>query len=149
MVFRQCETAKEMREGPSKSVCRRRLQTASSCCDRKVMVVSVEEKASERCQVWTKKVSDERTNVSVENVLQMVSKLGSRFCSKISPGETCLLPGRHPAYSWHELGPGSFAERGNSPCDVKRKPYKCDPRRGKVSMHMEGADHPVVVMNLL
>jgi hypothetical protein len=69
-------------------------------------------------------MSDERTNESVENVLQMVSKLESRFYSKSSLGETCLLPKWHPAYSWHELDSGSFVERGNSSCDDKRKPYK-------------------------
>ena len=111
--------------------------------------MSGEEKASVRCQVGTKKVSDERTNGSVENVLQTVSKLEFRFYFKISLGATCLLPGRHPAYSWHELGLGSFAERGNSSCDGKRKPYKCDPRKGKVSMRTEGADHPVLVRNPL
>jgi hypothetical protein len=43
-------------------------------------------------QVRIEKVSDKLTNGSVENVDQTVSKLGSRFCSKISAGETCLLP---------------------------------------------------------
>jgi len=63
-------------------------------------------------------VSDKQTNVSVENVLKLTSKSGSRFCSEISLGETCLLPRWRPAYSWHELDLGSFVERGNSPCDV-------------------------------
>jgi hypothetical protein len=40
-------------------------------------------------------------------------------------------------------------ERGNSSCDVKRKPYKCGPRKGKVSMHMKGTDYPVVVLKSL
>src|SRR6266851_1439937 len=100
-------------------------------------------------QVWTKKVSDKRANGGVEKVLQGMSKLGSRFCSRISSVGTCLLAERHPAYSWHELGPGSFAERGNPSCDAKRKPYKCGPRRGKVSMRVKGADHPGVAMKML
>jgi hypothetical protein len=91
----------------------------------KATVVSVGEKAHVMRQVWTKKVSDKRTNGGVENVLQGMSKLGSRFCSRISSAGTCLLAERHPAYSWHELGSGSFAERGNPSCDAKRKPYKC------------------------
>jgi len=99
--------------------------------------------------VKTKKVSDKQTNGSVENVLQMVSKVESRFYSTSRRGATCLLPRRHPAYSWHELGAGSFAERGNSPGDAKRKPYKCSPRKGKVSRHAEGADSPVVARNFL
>ena len=97
----------------------------------------------------TKKVSDKQTNASVENVLQMVSKVESRFYSTSSRGGACLLPRRHPAYSWHELGLGSFTERGNSPGDGKRKPYKCSPRKGKVSRHAEGTDHPVVARNSL
>jgi hypothetical protein len=109
--------------------------------------VSGEEKAARSCQVKTKKMSDKQTNASVENVLQTVSKVGARFYSTSSRGATCLLPRRHPAYSWHELGLGSGVERGNSPCDEKRKPYKCSPRKGKVSMQAEGADSPVVVQN--
>jgi len=99
--------------------------------------------------VRTKKVSDKQTNGSVENVLQMVSKVESRFYSTSRRGATCLLPRRHPAYSWHELGLGFVVERGNSPRDGKRKPYKCSPRKGKVSRHAEGADSPVVVRNFL
>ena len=91
----------------------------------KATVVSVGEKAQVMRQVWTKKVSDKRTNGGVENVLQRMSKLGSRFCSRISSAGACLLAEWRPAYSWHELGPGFFAERGNSSCDAKRKPYKC------------------------
>ena len=125
---------------------------ASNCPKRlwsKAAVVSVGEKAHFMRQVGAKKVSDKRTNGGVENVLQRMSKLGSRFCSRISSAGTCLLAERHLAYSWHELGPGSFAERGNSSCDAKRKPYKCWPRTGKVSMRMKGADHPAVVMKML
>jgi hypothetical protein len=99
--------------------------------------------------VRTKKVSDERTTGSVVTFLQVVSKVGPKSCSMSSRGVTCLLPRRHPAYRWHELGLGSGTERGNSAGDGKRKPYKCSPRKGKVSMHRPGADYPVVVQNLL
>ena len=116
---------------------------------RKGMVVSGEEKAARSCQAKTKKVSDKQTNGSVENVLQMVSKVESRFYSTSSRGATCLLPRRHPAYSWHELGLGSVVERGNSPRDAKRKPYKCRPRRGKVSMSVKESDHPIVATRAL
>ena len=88
------------------------------------MVVSVEEKAYMIRQVGIKKVSDKLTNESVEKVQWMVSKLGYRFYSKISLEEICLLSKWHPAYSWHELDSGFFAEHGNSAWDVKRKPYK-------------------------
>ena len=71
------EATQEMRDGPSQSACRRRLQTTSSGCARTSLGVSVEEKASMRCQVWITQVSDERTNGRVETVLLMVSN-GSR-----------------------------------------------------------------------
>src|SRR5216683_3897203 len=114
-----------MKVGPSEPACRCRLQTNPERLWSTATVVSVGEKAHVMRQVWTKKVSDKRTNGGVEKVLQAMSKLGSRFCSRISSAGTCLLAERHPAYSWHELGPGSFAERGNPSCDAKRKPYKC------------------------
>ena len=116
------EATQEMRDGPSQSACRRRLQTTSSGCARTSLVVSVEEKASMRCQVWITKVSDERTNGRVETVLLMVSKWESGFCSQISRGGTCLRPRWHPASSWHERGLGFCGERGNAPWDGKRKP---------------------------
>ena len=112
------------------------------------LVVSVEEKAYKICQVWITKVSVERTNVRIE-ISAMVSKLEACPSPKISRGGTCVLPRWHPVSSWHERDPGSGAERGNAVCDAKRKPYKCDPRTGKVSMRMQGADHPVVVRNLV
>ncbi len=63
--------------------------------------------------------------------------------------ETYLLAMRCPVYKWRDSNSGSDAELGNSSCDAKGKPYKCDPRRGKVPMHMKGADHPVVVLKRL
>ena len=116
------EATQEMRDGPSQSACRRRLQTTSSGCARTSLGVSVEEKASMRWQVWITQVSDERTNGRVETVLLMVSKWESGFCSQISRGGTCLRPRWHPASSWHERGLGLCVARGNAPWDGKRKP---------------------------
>ena len=53
----------------------------------KAMVVSVEEKSHKMRQVWIKKVSIKRTNVSVETTL-MVSELGTPTFPKISVGGT-------------------------------------------------------------
>ena len=44
-ISQECVTANEMRVGPSKPACRRRLQTTSSCCGTMAVVVSVEETA--------------------------------------------------------------------------------------------------------
>jgi hypothetical protein len=62
---------------------------------------------------------------------------------------TCLLAMWCPVYRWRDSNPGLGAELGNSSCDAKGKLYKWTPRRGKVPMHMKGADHPVLVLNLL
>ena len=116
------EATQEMRDGPSQSAGRRRLQTTSSGCARTSLVVSVEEKASMRWQVWITKVSDERTNGRVETVLPMVSKWESGCCSQISRGGTCVRPRWHPASRGHERGLGFCVERGNAPWEGKRKP---------------------------
>jgi len=58
-------------------------------------------------------------------------KLGPRFCSKMSLGETCLLPKWHPAYSWHELDSGSFVERENLPGIERENPISEDHEGGK------------------
>ena len=63
--------------------------------------------------------------------------------------ETCLLSMRCPVYRWRDSTPGSGMELGNSACDAKGKPYKCETRRGKVLMRMQGAVHPVRVMKRL
>ena len=69
--------------------------------------------------------------------------------SAISVAATYLLAMRRPVYRWRDSNLGSGMELGNSSGNAKRKPYKCEPRRGKVSMYLKGADHPVVVMKLL
>jgi hypothetical protein len=111
------EATQEIRVAPSQSAGRRRLQTTSSGCARKGMVVSVD---------------------------QTASKWKARFSLRTSRGGACLRPRWHSAYSWHGRGLGSGVQRGNSPWDARRKPYKCDPRKGKVSMLMAGVEHPVV-----
>jgi hypothetical protein len=54
-----------------------------------------------------------------------------------------------PVYRWRDSNPGSGTELGNSSCNAKGKPYKCETRRGKVLMCMKGADHPVVATKRL
>jgi hypothetical protein len=80
------------------------------------MVVSGEEKAARSCQVKTKKVSAQRTNASVENVLQMGSKVESRFCSTSSRGDDLLTasvtPGVQLARAWSRLFHGTWELSG-------------------------------------
>jgi hypothetical protein len=44
-------------------------------------------------------------------------------------------------YRWRESYSGLNTELGNSSGDVKRKPYKWDPRRGKVARHLARTEH--------
>src|SRR6266852_6933896 len=104
-----------MKVGPSEPACRCRLQTNPERLWSKATVVSVGEKAHVMRQVWTKKVSDKRTNGGVEKVLQGMSKLGSRFCCagssrgqqglrttcKDSSNEAQRRRRREPKGEWH------------------------------------------------
>ncbi len=63
--------------------------------------------------------------------------------------ETCLLAMWCPVYKWRDSISGLGVALGNYSCNVKSKPYKCIPGRGKVSMYVKGADHPVVVLKFL
>ena len=76
-------------------------------------------------------------------------KTGACLLSGIGMEETYLLAMWCPVYKGRDSNLGSDMELGNSSCDAKGKPYKCRPRRGKVPMHMKGADHPIVVLKLL
>ena len=72
------------------------------------------------------------------NLTLVMSKSGSSDCSETSLEATYLLSRRHPAYRGHELNPGFSMERGNSSCDVKRKPYKCSSRKRESIEAQEG-----------
>jgi hypothetical protein len=84
----------------------------------------------ERCQVGIKKVSDELTDGSIETWNGGVK---SGVCTMLhdKSGDTCLLPRRHPAYSRHELDPGSCVEHGSSSRDAKRKPSYDEAHEGE------------------
>jgi hypothetical protein len=49
-----------------------------------------------------------------------------------------------PVFRWRDSDLGLGTELENSPGNAKGKLYKCETRRGKVPMCVEGADHPVV-----
>src|ERR1700674_385525 len=68
----------------------------------------------------------------------MTSKLGKEVVPRIKMAATWLLAMWCPVYRWRDSNPGLGTELGNSSCDAKRKPYKWEPRRGKLSMHMKG-----------
>ena len=59
----------------------------------------------------------EPTKASIHAIA--MSKWRAAFSLQISEGGTYLRPSRHPAYSGHELGPGSGTERENPVGDAK------------------------------
>jgi hypothetical protein len=73
-------------------------------------------------------------------------KTGESRCSRISPGRTCLLPGRPPALRWHEPDSGSCVERGNLSLRCQGRNSSGSPIRVRVPMRSTGAEQPVVVM---
>src|ERR1700674_2529410 len=68
----------------------------------------------------------------------MTSKLGKEVVPRINMAGTCLVAMWCPAEKRLDSYPGLGTELGSSSCDAKRKPYKWEPRRGKLSMHMKG-----------
>jgi len=86
------EAAQEMREGPSEQASNH-LKLLWS----KAMVVSVKEKS--RLRLWQVRIREMSASESLmrrRNVLDGV-KTGGFQDARMSPGATCLLPGRHPA----------------------------------------------------
>ena len=79
----------------------------------------------------------------------MTSELGAQTSPRKSMAGAYLLAMWCPVYRWRDSNPGLGTELGNSSCDAKGKPYKCETRRGKVPMRMEGAEHPVVAVRRL
>jgi hypothetical protein len=58
------------------------------------------------------------------NEKRVTSKPGLRLWPGRNPAGACRLAGWCPVYRWRDAVSGSFKERGNPSCDVKRKPYK-------------------------
>ena len=78
----------------------------------------------------------------------MTPKLGMQTFPGMNMAGAYLLAMWCPVYRWRDSDLGLGTELGNSSCDAKGKPYKWDPRRGKVPMRMKGADHPVLALKL-
>ena len=79
----------------------------------------------------------------------MTPKLGMQTFPGMNMAGAYLLAMWCPVYRWRDSDLGLGTELGNSSCDAKGEPYKCETRRGKVPMCMKGADHPVVATKRL
>ena len=79
----------------------------------------------------------------------MTPKLGMQTFPGMNMAGAYLLAMWCPVYRWRDSDLGLGTELGNSSCNAKGKPYKCETRRGKVPMCVEGVDHPVVATKRL
>jgi hypothetical protein len=108
------------------------LKQAHAASARKTAVVNDALKRHGRtCHVGIRETNASEPLMTHRNALQMTSKPGAHHSPGISVAVTCLLATWCPVYRWRDSNPGSGPELGNSACDVKGKPYKWDPRRGK------------------
>jgi hypothetical protein len=70
---------REMREGPSKPLCRERLQTATSCCGTMATVVNVVVKSVDRPrQVWMRETNASEPPIKHRNLLRRRQNRGLR-----------------------------------------------------------------------
>jgi hypothetical protein len=73
---------REMREGPSKPLCRERLQTATSCCGTMATVVNVVVKSVDRPrQVWMRETNASEPPIKHRNLLRRRQNRGLRGAS--------------------------------------------------------------------
>jgi hypothetical protein len=90
--------AQQMKVDPSEPVYRSRLQTTLSCFPQRREMVSVKEKTRHRTMSGEvqgderKRTTDEVSKTNNDDV-----ETGTFHYSRISPGGTCVLPGRRPA----------------------------------------------------
>src|SRR5438445_4402992 len=83
-----------MREGPSKPLCRERLQTATSCCGTMATVVNVVVKSVDRPrQVWMRETNASEPPIKHRNLLRRRDRKSTRLNSShanISYAVFCL-----------------------------------------------------------
>ena len=135
-----------MEVDPPEPPCRRRLQTAISCCGPMTMVVNVMVKRRDRLITSSKDGRDECKRTADEASLssQTTPKPGFAKCPGRSMEDTYLLFMRCPVYRRHDSHSGFRMELENLDGDDKGKGTSGDPTRLKVPMHRSGADCLVV-----
>ena len=138
--------AQEMREGPSDSGCRTRVQTTASCSGSMAGVVSVAEKAGTTCQVCVGKTNESEPLMTCRKLRDVAE---TRLQS-LAWDRTRRVPADWPSGVRHEDGVrparGSCAERGNLVLRCQGRPPSGRPARSRVPKRGTGADGFVVVM---
>jgi hypothetical protein len=112
------------------------------------MVVSVEGKAYRICQVWIKKVSAKRTNVRIENFRGCQNGGRDPAPREVEGKPVYRLDGTRCTVGT-SLILALLQNVGTRAVMLRENPISGGPRKGKVSKHRPGADHPVVVMKRL
>ncbi len=133
-----------MREGPSDSGCRTRVQTTGSCSSPMAGVVSVSEKAGE-----TRQVSAGKTNASEPSMrCRKIRDVAETRIQGLAWDEARRMPADCPSGDRHKDGvsPVQALVRnvGNCRLDAKGDLQVVDTMRSRVPMRGEGADGLVV-----
>jgi len=68
----------------------------------------------------------------------VTSKLGTQTLPRINMAGAYLLAMWCPVYRWRDFNLGLGAELGNSSCNAKGKPYKCENTKGESTDVREG-----------
>ncbi len=135
-----------MREGPSGSGCRTRVQTATSCSGPMAGVASVVEKAG-----ITRQVTAGKTNAS-EPLMKCRKRrdVAETRLQSLAWDEVRRMPADCPSGDRHKDGVrparGSCVERGNLALRCQGRPPSGRPARSRVPKRSTGADGSVLVM---
>ena len=93
----------EMKEDPSEPACRRRLQTAISCCRPMTVVVNVMGKGVSKLRhVWVRETNASEPLMRPRNRSMGGIKTGAPPLSGKSMAETWILAMRCPGYRWRD-----------------------------------------------
>src|ERR1700719_1652553 len=136
-----------MKEDPSETACRRRLQTAISCCRPMTVVVNVMGKGVSKLRhVWVRETNASEPLMRPRNRSTEGIKTGAPPLSGKSMAETWLLAMRCPGYRWRDSSLGSGMELENLFGGDKGKGPSGSLARLKVLIRRTGADCPAVAM---
>src|SRR5215469_17845280 len=135
-----------MREGPSRSAYRSGLQTAIRRLWTKAMVVSAEGKGPARTGSGVRQEEDRKE--TTDEVSKAIRRCQNRGVVTIA-GRALTVPVYGQSGIRHERWPELAMRRLGGTWEVckrcKRKPISAD-HEGEISMRLQMADHPVVVM---
>ena len=145
--MRRHHAVRKMKEGPSESLCRERLQTAIGCYGPMAAVVNAMVKRRDIDRVMWGSERRAKANLWVKhrNRTMVASKPGHTLCLGNSRADTYLLALWCPVQSRRESDPGFRTELENLVGSVKGKGTSGRAARPKVPMGQPGADCSVLL----